>query len=599
MFFDKVSKWIDESVIYNSTGGGISASTLNQLKGFTAVDTPVGGAQVSGDPVNQLVHQATWTVVQRNAVFNKIDQISGMPLADKIKSTILADAFFDFTGSHAMSFKYVDDERPDKSATLTKDIKDFLKRTSAVEILKDCISVEGMDYGEIFLSTPVEPGIGITEVIDDLDVREHLAIYKNTELVGALKFDVQGNGAKGRGFLRSRDISHFMLGYKKKAIRISKKFADKYNIAEKVRVAEPILANVYDLIQQYNALVQLRSALELIKATQGVYLGIGVSPQQDQERVAKQLQEFTLKFNRNRQNVIDNIDNIDISTLMQSMNKLEFVPFSVEEGTNAIKQVEVKFAENNLNDILNDLRKSIAMSVGIPEQAFSTDSAGVRGTKEDNITTNPTYSKVLTCIQQLIAKGMRDMLYKHLKYRYMNEQGICTMNIDKSCIEVLFSSTVNLNDRLEDENMLLKAETVGRMLSVLEGVASSGVIPVKIAGQCIVDYWKAQVNKDVNLRNALELMTEEEQRQLQLMTSGGYIGDEGDIEEEPDADVEDEQPKHDKDDIEDTIDKKEEAVNKEEEETSDVEQSVDGGRKTKKKTRRTRKESADIRDIFQ
>ena len=337
----------------------------------------------------------------------------------------------------------------------------------------------------------------------------------------------------------------------------------------------------------------------MIKATQGVYLGIGVSPQQDQERVAKQLQEFTLKFNRNRQNVIDNIDNIDISTLMQSMNKLEFVPFSVEEGTNAIKQVEVKFAENNLNDILNDLRKSIAMSVGIPEQAFSTDSAGVRGTKEDNITTNPTYSKVLTCIQQLIAKGMRDMLYKHLKYRYMNEQGICTMNIDKSCIEVLFSSTVNLNDRLEDENMLLKAETVGRMLSVVEGVASSGVIPVKIAGQCIVDYWKAQVNKDVNLRNALVLMTEEEQRQLQLMTSGGYIGDEGDIEEEPDADVEDEQPKHDKDDIEDTIDKKEETVNKEEEATQDVEQPVDGGRKTKKKTRRTRKESVDIRDIFQ
>ena len=98
-------------------------------------------------------------------------------------------------------------------------------------------------------------------------------------------------------------------------LKKSKKQALKSNlrsdISEKVRVAKPLLAGVYDLIQQYNALEQLQAALELIKATQGVYLGIGISPEQDQERVAKQLQEFTNKFNRNRQNVIENIENIN------------------------------------------------------------------------------------------------------------------------------------------------------------------------------------------------------------------------------------------------------------------------------------------------
>lgn len=604
MFFDKVSKWIDESVIYNSTGqGGATPAMLKQLRGFTAVDTPISGGYTtnnSGDPINQFLDQAQWTLLQRNAVFDRIDMISGVPIAESIKSTIIADAFFDLTGSHAMSFKYVDIDNSKKQKQLSQDIDDFLRRTNAIDILKDCISNEGMDYAEIFLSTPVEPGIGITEVTDNLDLRELLAIYKNTELVGALKFNLQANRAQGVGFLKAKDISHFMLNSRKQAIKISKKFAEKYNISEKIKVAKPILAGVYELIQQYQALEQLRVALELIKATQGVYLGIGVSPQQDQERVAKQLQEFTLKFNRNRQNVIENIENISLETLMSSMNKLEFVPFSVEEGTNTIKQIEVQFAENNLNDILNDIRKSIAIAVGIPESNLSTTSGGVKGTKEDNITTNPTYSKLLSGIQQLLAKGMRDMLYKHLKYRYMNEQGICTMAIDKTKIEILFSSTTNLNDRLEDETMLLKAETVGRMLSVIEGLASSGVIPVKVAGEHIVNYWRAQVNKDVNLRNALELMTEEEQKQLEAMMMGTEVPhSDTETDEEPDKETKDE-PKE--DDIEDVLDKKEQTAHQEAEETEDIEKVVnkDSKKPTKKtRSRRTKdRKSDDIRDIF-
>ena len=218
------------------------------------------------------------------------------------------------------------------------------------------------------------------------------------------------------------------------------------------------------------------------------------------------------------------------------------------------------------------------------------------------------------------------MLYKHLKYKYMNEEGICTAYIDKSKIEIMFSSTTNLNDRLEDENMLLKAETVGRMLSVVESLASSGTIPVKVAGEHIVEYWKAQLNKDVHLRNAIELMSEEEQRQLQLMMSGGYVGAEEDVpsdsEAEPDEpedeqvekddeqvekddEPEDEQVEKDdeeqkgEDDIKKALDK--EPTAKQEEEEAEKAEEVVAKSKSGKKTRRkraTKKESGDIRDIF-
>ena len=591
MFLDKFSKWIDESIAYSSIGGGATPAMLKQLKGFTAVDTPIGSNVLSGSPNGQMTEQAEWTLLQRNAVFDAIDTIADTHLAESIKSVIISDGFCDLNGGYAMSFKYVDEENPEKANKFTKDITDFLRRTKAVDILKDCIANEGMNYGEVFLSTPVECGRGITEVTDNLDLRELLAIYKNTELVGAVKFNLEKNRARGIGFETAKDISHFMLNYKKKPIRISKTFTDKYNISEKIRVAKPILECVVDLIQQYNALENLQIALELIKATQGVYLGIGVSPEQDQERIAKQLQEFTLKFNRNRQAVINNLGDIDVSTLLNTMNKLEFIPYSVEEGTNSVKQIDVKYAENKLGDILNNIRKTIALAVGIPEQNLSIVDQGVKSDKEDNIENNPMYSRMLSRIQQLLAKGIRDMLYKHLRYLYSNEQGLCQRVIEKDKIEILFNATTNLNDRLEDESLLLKAETVGSMLGVIENIASSAYIPVKVKGEMIVQYWKKQMYKDVYLRDSIELMTEEEQKQMMLL--GG--GDDGapDIENTEDDSNEPVEPQVDKTET----DRKNTEENNSLIEKEREEEAEDKGESPKKGPKKI-KQSNDLKDIF-
>ena len=598
MFLDKFSKWIDESIAYNSIGGGASPQLLKSLRGFTAVDTPIGSNVLDGSPNGQMTEQAEWTLLQRNLIFDGIDSIADFHVSETIKNVIISDGFCDLNGGYAMSFKYVDEEHKEKADKYTKEIEAFLKRTKAIDILKDCVANEGMNYGEVFLSTPVECGRGITEVTDNLDLRELLAIYKNTELVGAIKFNLEGKRARGVGFLPAKEISHFLLNYEKKPIRISKTFTDKYNIAEKIRVAKPILAGVVDLIQQYRALEQLQTALELIKATQGVYLGIGISPQQDQERIAKQLQEFTLKFNRNRQTVINNLSNIDVSSLLTTMNKLEFIPYSVEEGTNSVKQIDVKYAENKLADILNNLRKTIALAVGIPDQNLSISDSGLKADKEDNIENNPMYSRMLSRIQQLLAKGLRDMLYKHLRYLYSNEQGLCTQVIEKDRIEILFNATTNLNDRLEDESLLLKAETVGNMLGVIENLASSSFIPIKVKGEMIIQYWKKQMYKDIYLRDSIEMMTEEEQKKL-LMLGGGtdgapdIEGGEEDVEEPTDdtekSDVNDESGN----DKEDTDDEDVEEPEKEEE--KEEEKPV---KKNSKKRAPKKRESNDLRDIF-
>jgi hypothetical protein len=373
---------------------------------------------------------------------------------------------------------------------------------------------EGLDYCELFLSTPTRPGYGVEYVSDNMCTREHIGIYKNTNLLGAIKFEITQKGmVRGREFIKADKISHFLLGYKKIPFSISKSFNEKYRIPEKIRCAYPILTPVIDMIKQYDQLSKLQAALEMIKATQPIVMGVGVSPDNNMTEVIRQLQEWGLTLNQNKNNIIGNLDTCDISSIMQSMYNILMIPYSVDEGVNALKQVAINFPNSNLSEVLDDLRRSIALALGIPEQYIAL-TRGAKETKEDTITTNPRYSKMLSMIQQSLAKGIVDFIYKHLKARYTNAQGILTQVIDRDKIEVLFKSSTNLNDRLEDERLMLKAENMSSMVSVIDTIAASQNIPAKVVGKEFIEYWKIQMEKDPHIRNVLEEMSPEEMQQF-------------------------------------------------------------------------------------
>lgn len=527
-FLDKLGNWINEACLTGREG-----ALRHALKGMYPIDTPVYSGVNTGTPMGQLQEQAEWTLYRRNMLFDKIDLVANHHISTTIKDIIISDGFNDLS-SGMLSIQYLkDDEEADEE--FTTELKRMLKKTKVLDILKDCISNEGMDYSEIFLSTECKYGYGIASVSDDMNLREHLALYKNTELIGVLKFDVSARGrVVGKEFLKPENVSHFMLNYKKIPIVITKNFNKRYNIPEKIRCASPLLTPVIDLIMQYNQLEQVRTAIEINKATQPIIMGIGVSPDQDMNEVGRQLQELTLALNENKNNVINNLETLDVSSILQSMSNIQLVPYNQEEGTSSMKQVTLTYNESNLSEKLNDLKKSIALAVGVPEQYVATATyASAKDTKEDSLLTNPRYSRMLTKIQDLLKKGLVDLCYKHLKYKYSNEQGIMTKKIEKEKIEVLFNSTTDLNDRLEDENMLLNAENVGSLVNVIDTVAASPNIPAKVMGEKFIDLWKEQMKRYPTIRNVFELMTPEEQREY----NNNVLGIDNDMNTESDIDL--------------------------------------------------------------
>ena len=530
-FFDKIGNYINEAVVNAS-----NANIYRQLGSWHKIDTPVAGYQMNqvGKPKKSLEIQAANSLFTRNMNFDKIDYLQRSHLASSIKEIIISEGFCELGNNSSITVKYTDDENKEKAKMFNESIQRMLKRTKFLDILEECIVNEGMSYSEIFLTTKFERGRGLVRVDDDLDIREHIALYRNTDFVGALEFKIEGkNNAVGKKFINPEFISHFMLNYEKIPVKLAKNFVEKYKLPEKIRVAKPLLLDVVELILQYDILEKLSSAIEINQATQPIFMGIGISPDQDMGEISRNLQEWSNVLNKNKNNVINSLETLDVSQLLQYMQQIELVPYSQDEGTNTMRQIQVNYKDSNLTDKINNLRKIIAQAVGIPESYLATMTyQGAKDTKEDALHTNPRFSRMLTKIQQLIAKGIRDVIYKHLKFQYSNAEGVCTRKIDKDNIEVLFDSATNLNSRLENENMILNAQAMSDLLGMVDGVATSQNIHVKVETKNFLNLWKKEFAKLPEVRDIFVEMTEEEIEEQQERMYGS-VDDYEDIEDNP------------------------------------------------------------------
>ena len=512
--FDTVGKWVNETYIDTT-------ELRRQLRGFKAVDTPLSNLGLDVYQTNnqtkkqQLDKQVVWTLQERNNLFNRIDTIADHHIAKKIRDIIISDGFNEINNSNELFIKYTDPDDPEKAEMFTEEIRRMIRRTGFLEILRDNIFSEGFKYGEIFLSKTVEPGRGVVEVVDDLELREHLAIYSKANLLGAVRLNPKSRTRVLDGdFIPADKLAHFLLNYERKNLHITigKNFEQMQTlIKEKVRFASPILEPVVDLIKQYNQLEQISTAIEVARAIQPILLGVGVSPEQDMSKISKQLQDWSNALNKNKNSVINNLDSLDQQTLLKNMQTIELIPYDVENNANAMKQIVLNYGDTNLTEKINDTRKTIAIAVGIPEQYISTSTYnGQKDTKEDTIQTNPCYSMMLSRIQILLAKGIREFVYSHLKARYSTEEGVLRREIDKDKIEVIFQSSTNLNDRLENESMMLRGEMMSSLLNVVDSVAGSPNIQAKVATQMFLDMWRDQFRNNPLIRDIFVAQTQDE-----------------------------------------------------------------------------------------
>ena len=150
---DNFGKFINEACCgyysQSTNAQGASAAAIKALKGMYAVDTPIGDYTSYGmnnTIRGQVAKQAEYTLQQRNYLLSQIDRISGFWIAHAVKSCIASDGFNDLTQKSDIFIQYTDPQDQEKTQQFTEDIKKLLKRTSFIDILKDCVMNEGLDY---------------------------------------------------------------------------------------------------------------------------------------------------------------------------------------------------------------------------------------------------------------------------------------------------------------------------------------------------------------------------------------------------------------------------------------------------------------------
>ena len=122
---------------------------------------------------------------------------------------------------------------------------------------------------------------------------------------------------------------------------------------------------------------------------------------------------------------------------------------------------------------------------------------------------NPRYSRMLSGIQQSLARGIGDFIYKHLQYRFSKADSkgnvFVEREIDRNCIDIKFQSITNIDNRLDMEQMMLTAETMGNIAGVLDMIAGSPNLPVKTNGDQFMKLWRNLMEPIPALRDSLEI----------------------------------------------------------------------------------------------
>lgn len=510
-FFDKITDFIHESSLASTS---YNDPMYKQLKGFTAVDKNLDGysGYRGNDPQDQVNRKTEQTKNIRDILFNKVDTIKNHHIATSIKNSIIGDCFHALCDKRFVNIQYrCEDDKINEM--FNKDIEILLRKTYFLEVFKSCLINDGMDYGELFLSTECKVGEGIVAIGDDVNVNKHLAIYKNLSPIGFIKFNSRNNKITIENKIDSSKMSHFIVNPQKIPIEIIYDTDVEVELPEKIMCAVPLLTPVVDLIIQYNALEYVSTGVEISKALAPTILGVGVSPNSDMTEITRQLQQYSIALNSTRNNVINNLENIDAKAISKEIGKIQLVPYSIEEGTNSMKQITVDKSENNLHEKLNDITNTIEKAMCLPDGYLSTST--MKGRKEENISMNPRYSRMLSGIQQSLSRGIGDFIYKHLEYKYSktDKKGkvFIERDIDRNFIEVKFQSITNIDNRLDMEQMMLTAETMGNIAGVIDVIAGSPNLPVKTRADNFIKLWKNMTEAIPALRDCLEidLMLEE------------------------------------------------------------------------------------------
>lgn len=306
-------------------------------------------------------------------------------------------------------------------------IDDLVDRFDLKNQIADIVP-ELLRDGEFAFGIVVEPGKGIKDIVDDLDVANLLPFYNGNKLAFIMK-QPESDQMNGRPLVyRAENVIYFRLKYFSKQrvdLRVDgsltndqlrKKFYDetKLYLPRFLRICKPFYYSALKLIARLGVLELVGTVQELNQVTRRDIINLNV-PQNTSPREASAIVNDYEKILNGPDNDLDS-DRLDVATLTNYNTKRIILPqWSDGKGTLSLSDVNSGTNDRSAGtrDSISFVRSLIALSVGVPGFYLSLSEQALDKTQTLKLYTR--YVRKLSSLQKSIADGCVDFVQSDLK----------------------------------------------------------------------------------------------------------------------------------------------------------------------------------------
>ena len=335
-------------------------------------------------------------------------------------------------------------------------IDDLVDRFDLKNQIADIVP-ELLRDGEFAFGIVLEPGEGIKDIVDDLDVANLLPFYNGNKLAFIMK-QPECDQMNGRPLIyRAENVIYFRLKYFTKQrvdLRIDgsltndqlrKKFYEetKLYLPRFLRICKPFYYSALKLIARLGVLELVGTVQELNQVTRRDIINLNV-PQNTTPREASAIVNDYEKILNGPDNDLDS-DRLDVATLTNYNTKRIILPqWSDGKGTLSLSDVNSGTNDRSAGtrDSISFVRSLIALSVGVPGFYVSLSEQALDKTQTLKLYTR--YVRKLSSLQKSIADGCVDFVQADLK--------ACNIFVEDKSIKVRFK-TLTSADSLDETDI--------------------------------------------------------------------------------------------------------------------------------------------------
>jgi len=385
-------------------------STVNKLMNWVQADDPITHANnmLSGNVNKNLMIEFFNVNDNKKELIEKIDKIKEFYFTHLIIDRILEDAINPTGNSQELFSITINNSDGSKDIPATTLAKEFSKEFNIHRHIID-IAADLLLYGEHFLRletlnySEVDAGVkrGIVNIHDDVNITNLVPIWRDGDISHFIKSE-HGKIVT----LPASSFAHFSLPSSRIKVKVDA-------LDDKVlyfRSGRSIIYGSLGLLEELKLLETMMPISFINNALKTRLVSVGVPGQtkpQDALEIAKTYENM---INKSLKISADGKSNDEIiKTISERVGQVKVIPDFGDKGQIEAQDLETDTISDEISDKINDLRKMILTTIGIPSGIMDEESI-----KADVIKDHIRYSKKLKSVHFALSDGIKHILLVHL-----------------------------------------------------------------------------------------------------------------------------------------------------------------------------------------